>query len=57
MYLSDLKIKKAKAEQKPYRLSDGNSLYVLVSPTGTKSWQVRYFWQGKEKMPRGETIL
>ncbi len=42
MALTDLKIKKAKPDIKPYRLFDGNGLYILVSVAGGKSWQYRY---------------
>ena len=34
-------IEKAKAKTDPYRLPDGDNLYLLIAPSGTKSWQVR----------------
>lgn len=40
--LSALKIDKARPTGKPYRLHDGEGLYLLVGKTGTKSWQFRY---------------
>ncbi|WP_370230698.1 tyrosine-type recombinase/integrase [Cognatishimia sp.] len=49
MPLSDLKIRKLKQRDKPFRISDGWGLYFLVRPTGTKSWQYRYQFMGKEK--------
>ena len=35
---------------KPYRLSDGGSLYFLVQPNGNKFWRFRYRFGGIEKM-------
>ncbi|WP_421702340.1 tyrosine-type recombinase/integrase [Aliiroseovarius sp.] len=49
MPLSDLKIRKLKQKDKPFRVNDGWGLYLLVRPTGTKSWQFRYQFMGKEK--------
>lgn len=48
--LSDLKIKAVKPQEKPFRLSDGRGLYLLVHPNGSKYWQVRYRWRGKENI-------
>lgn len=50
MPLSDLKIRKAKQKDKAYRLTDGLGLSLLVRPSGTKSWQFRYQFMGKEKI-------
>ncbi|MEM9240595.1 MAG: integrase arm-type DNA-binding domain-containing protein [Pseudomonadota bacterium] len=50
MPLSDLKIRKAKQKDKPYRMSDGLGLFLLVRTSGTKSWQLRYQFIGKEKI-------
>ncbi|NND42297.1 MAG: DUF4102 domain-containing protein, partial [Silicimonas sp.] len=50
MALSDLKIRKAKQKDKAYRLSDGLGLSLLVRPSGTKSWQFRYQYMGREKI-------
>src|SRR5258706_10918118 len=40
--LTDRKIRTAAPRDKPYRLHDGDGLALLVSPTGVKSWQLRY---------------
>ena len=50
MPLTDLKIRKAKQRDKPYRLSDGLGLFLLVRPSGSKAWQFRYQFMGKEKL-------
>ena len=43
-------IKNAKPAKKPYRLSDGGSLYFLVQPNGNTFWRYRYRFAGVEKM-------
>src|SRR5579863_7400236 len=48
--LTALGIEKLKPKGKPYKVSDGNALYVLVKPTGGKHWRLRYTFGGKEKM-------
>ena len=47
--LTDTAVRNAKPRPKPYRLSDGDRLYFWVSPTGAKSWQLRYLF-GKRQM-------
>jgi integrase len=47
--LSDAKARNAKAKAKPYKISDGEGLFLLVKPTGAKYWRLRYFFAGKEK--------
>lgn len=49
MPLSDLKIRKLKQRDKAFRIGDGWGLFLMVRPTGTKSWQFRYQFMGKEK--------
>ncbi|WP_239954327.1 Arm DNA-binding domain-containing protein [Pantoea sp. Z09] len=43
-------INAAKPKDKPYRIADGNGLYLYVPVTGKKVWQVRYQYYGKEKV-------
>lgn len=47
--LTDRHVRNAKAKAKPYRLFDGDGLALWVSPTGAKSWQLRYRLHGKEQ--------
>ena len=49
MPLSDIKIRNAKPNDKPYKLTDGGGLYVLIKPTASKLWQLKYRYMGKEK--------
>jgi len=50
MTLSNLAIKNAKPRAKPYKLSAGRGLYLLVSPSGSKLWRWKYRVLGKEKV-------
>lgn len=47
--LSDSAIRKAKPAERQYKLPDERGLHLLVRPTGSKLWQVRYRHDGKEK--------
>ncbi|MDK4528589.1 integrase arm-type DNA-binding domain-containing protein [Kingella kingae] len=49
MKLNDQQIKKAKPKEKPYKLADGKGLYLLITPTGSKLWRLKYRVDGKEK--------
>ena len=48
--LSDTKIRNAKAasDGKPYKLTDGEGLFVRVMPSGSRLWQMKYRLGGKE---------
>lgn len=50
MPLTDLKIKKANPAEKNYKLADGEGLFVLVKANGSKLWQMKYRYRGKEKL-------
>ena len=50
MALTDTEIRKAKAKDKAYRLSDGAGLYLWITPAGGKLWRWAYEFGGKEKL-------
>ncbi|MBB2974428.1 integrase arm-type DNA-binding domain-containing protein [Mesorhizobium sp. RMAD-H1] len=50
MPLSDFACKNAKPKDKPYRLADGDGLYLLVQKSGSKLWQLRYRYLEKENI-------
>jgi integrase len=50
MSLSDAKARNAKPKHKPYKLSDGEGLFLVVMPNGSKYWRLRYFIGDKEKL-------
>ncbi|MBS0265250.1 MAG: tyrosine-type recombinase/integrase [Planctomycetes bacterium] len=48
--LSDASVRNAKPKAKPYKMADGEGLFLLVSPPGSKYWRLKYFFAGKEKL-------
>lgn len=48
--LTELKLQRAKAAGKPYKLKDARGLYLLVQPTGGRLWRLRFSLRGKEGM-------
>jgi integrase len=50
MSLTDTEIRRAKARDAAYRLSDGRNLYLWVTPAGGKLWRWTYKHEGKEKL-------
>lgn len=47
--LTRLEIANAKPAGKPYTLSDGGRLYILVKPDGAKLWRSNYDFAGKTR--------
>jgi integrase len=48
--LSDTAVRNSKPKSKPYKIADGEGLFLLVMPSGSKYWRLRYFFAGKEKL-------
>jgi len=46
--LNDVAVRKAKIKDKPYKLSDGRDMYLLVNETG-KYWRLDYRFDAKRK--------
>ena len=49
MLLNDVKIRNAKPEAKPYKLFDGDGMFLLIKSSG-KYWRFKYRFAGKEKL-------
>lgn len=47
--LTDIKIRNAKPRDRSYRLTDSHNLCVVVQPSGSKLFQVRFRHHGKER--------
>ena len=47
--LTDTRVKTAKPQLKLYKLTDERGLHLSVYPSGSKLWQLRYRFDGKEK--------
>jgi len=48
--LTDFKIKNAAPKKTAYKLTDGERLYLLVHPNGSKYWQYSYEFAEKERV-------
>lgn len=48
--LTNAAAKAAGAKSRAYKLTDQGGLFLLIRPTGTKSWQQKYRWRGREKL-------
>jgi integrase len=49
MRLTHFVIENAKRAEKQFKLSDGGGLYLVVQPSGTKLWRMKYSFLGKER--------
>lgn len=49
MPLTDAAARNAKPSPKAIKLSDGKGLYLLIQPTGSKLWRLKYRFGNKEK--------
>jgi integrase len=50
MPLTDVEIRNAKPDAKPRKLADEKGLFLLVSPSGSKLWRLKYRFAGREKL-------
>jgi integrase len=50
MALSDAKVRNAKPLSKAYKITDGEGMFLLVNPSGSKYWRFKYHYGGKEKL-------
>jgi integrase len=48
--LTDTQIRGARSAAKPWKLTDGGGLYLLVAPNGGRYWRYKYRSRGKEKI-------
>ena len=49
MSLSDLAVRNARPKARPYKISDGEGLYLLVQTNGVRCWRMDYGFLGKRK--------
>ena len=49
LMLTDIQVKGAKAQLRPYKLYDQHGLYAIIQPNGGKWWRFRYRLHSKEK--------
>lgn len=48
--LTDARVKSAKPQDRPYKLGDTGGLFLLISPSGHRSWRCKYRFAGREKL-------
>src|SRR3974377_794958 len=49
MALTDTRIRNVKPKPKPYKLSDGGGMYLLVTTDGARYWRMDYRFAGKRR--------
>jgi integrase len=49
-FLTEARIRSAKPKAKPYKLRDGGGLYLLITPSDSRQWRLRYRVSGRESM-------
>ena len=47
--LTAKELQAAKPKEKKYKLSDGQGLFLLIEPNGSKVWRLKYRFENKEK--------
>lgn len=50
MALTDIKVRTAKPSDKPFKLTDGQGMHLLINPNGSKYWRLQYRFGGKQKV-------
>lgn len=50
MALTDSKVRSAKPEAKEYSLVDGDGMFLLIHPNGSKYWRFRFRFGGKQHL-------
>lgn len=50
MPLTEVAIRTAKPGEKPYKLADEKGLFLLINPSGSKWWRLKFRVDGKEKL-------
>jgi hypothetical protein len=48
--LTDTAIRNAKPREKPYKLAGGGGLYLVINPSGSRWWRLKYRVGGREKL-------
>ena len=50
MALNNTQVKNAKPDVRPYKLADGEGMFLAVQPNGGKYWRLKYRHGGKERL-------
>jgi hypothetical protein len=57
MALTETAARNAKAAEKPYKLFDAKGLYLLVNPSGSKLWCMKYRFNDSETRTNLRQVL
>jgi hypothetical protein len=49
MPLTDVLIRNSRPKDQTFKLPDGDGLFLLVNPHGSRGWRFRYRFHGKQK--------
>jgi integrase len=49
MALTDTRLRNSKPKAKPYKLSDGGGMYMLITPDSARYWRLDYRFAGKRR--------
>lgn len=47
--LAEVAVRQSRGKDRPYKLSDGGGLYILIKPDNAKYWRLKFRLHGKEK--------
>ncbi|HGV0245367.1 TPA: tyrosine-type recombinase/integrase [Klebsiella pneumoniae] len=50
MALTNIKVRTTKPSDKPFKLTDGQGMHLLINPNGSKYWRLQYRFGGKQKV-------
>ena len=50
MSLTEMAVRNAKPKDRPFKLTDGGGLHLVVQPAGGKLWRMKYRFAGREKL-------
>lgn len=50
MTLTDIKVRTTKPSDKPFKLTDGQGMHLLINPNASKYWRLQYRFDGKQNV-------
>ena len=50
MPLTDVLIRNTKSADRPLKLFDGDGLFLLIKPNGSRGWRLEYRFEGRERL-------
>ncbi|CAI1911510.1 Prophage CP4-57 integrase [Serratia marcescens] len=50
MALTDAKVRSAKSQERDYTLVDGDGMFLLIHPNGSKYWRFHFRFGGKQHL-------